>query len=459
MSGTDFEHVSLFDMHAMVANADPQLILARAQALESAMNQLQTIGSQLMSSIQGVEWQGEGARAFHDWGRQLARNTLKLADYTYNAASFMNDAGSALSRVKNGLPPVPADQCYVDPKKDAEARARLESARQEAIPQMNMLASAYRAASEGMRKESPPPFTAVPQDPLPIYARAGGQQWLGKSQNGTSSESGGGATAYGIQSNEPGSEQPLVTHGRQISEAVSRTHKANYDGGERTGLDDVQTVTVTPNRSVDQSFGNDGRHRTGTSGIPHTVVPGVPTTVDRSAGRVTDRFSTPQTDPVDQVARRITGEGDGVTGGLPIGGEPRAIAKPSRGIVVGDEPMSGPGFVGRTPGGTVGGATGTGFSGSRIPGVVGPETSTPPKGAATVRDYTSGGSGLRRSMTPEEGTALGNSGLPMGPVAGGPHLGTGPRDRGRSGTRPDYLVEDEETWMAGGRKAVPPVID
>ncbi|MEK8143496.1 hypothetical protein NKH18_19525 [Streptomyces sp. M10(2022)] len=27
------------------------------------------------------------------------------------------------------------------------------------------------------------------------------------------------------------------------------------------------------------------------------------------------------------------------------------------------------------------------------------------------------------------------------------------------GERPDYLVEDEETWLQGGRRIVPPVID
>ncbi|MFD8962186.1 hypothetical protein ACFV0W_35885, partial [Streptomyces anulatus] len=53
-------------------------------------------------------------------------------------------------------------------------------------------------------------------------------------------------------------------------------------------------------------------------------------------------------------------------------------------------------------------------------------------------------------------------------TAGGAGLVRGPAGRRNSGrqeeddngsTRPDYLTEDEETWNAGRRGAVPPVVD
>ncbi|MFD4860838.1 hypothetical protein [Streptomyces atratus] len=31
--------------------------------------------------------------------------------------------------------------------------------------------------------------------------------------------------------------------------------------------------------------------------------------------------------------------------------------------------------------------------------------------------------------------------------------------RGEGSERPDYLVEDDETWQQGGRRIVPPVVD
>ncbi|MEV6674977.1 hypothetical protein [Streptomyces sp. NPDC051162] len=38
-------------------------------------------------------------------------------------------------------------------------------------------------------------------------------------------------------------------------------------------------------------------------------------------------------------------------------------------------------------------------------------------------------------------------------------LGSAPPGRRQGGRRPDYLVEDEETWSQGNKRVVPPVID
>ncbi|MFJ8044926.1 WXG100 family type VII secretion target [Kitasatospora sp. NPDC096147] len=83
----------------------------------------------------------------------------------------------------------------------------------------------------------------------------------------------------------------------------------------------------------------------------------------------------------------------------------------------------------RREGGTVGGAKGGGASG---------------------RAFTQGGSGLGQAGG-ARGGAAGSAGMPgMGAAGGGKK-----KDKGQ---RPDYLVEDEDTWRTGG-KANPPVID
>jgi hypothetical protein len=99
-------------------------------------------------------------------------------------------------------------------------------------------------------------------------------------------------------------------------------------------------------------------------------------------------------------------------GGMPVGG---AQGHGSQGIVGGRRLASEPG------------------------GVVGN-----PRQSAVGGTFTPGGSGLTRAP----GAVRGN----------GPGQDEEPRTR-RS-DRPDYLVEDEETWRpAGGRNTAPPVIE
>lgn len=67
--------------------------------------------------------------------------------------------------------------------------------------------------------------------------------------------------------------------------------------------------------------------------------------------------------------------------------------------------------------------------------------------------FTEGGSGLGRNRSTGTGTGTGRTGGPM-PGAGA----SGQRKKDRRGSRPDYLVEDEDTW-AEGNPVNPPVIE
>lgn len=76
-------------------------------------------------------------------------------------------------------------------------------------------------------------------------------------------------------------------------------------------------------------------------------------------------------------------------------------------------------------------------------------------GRTTGRPFTPGGTGLVRGATTGDGSrGAGQAGR------GGAAAPQRARDPRRDeGERPDYLVEDEETWQQGSRRVVPPVID
>lgn len=143
-----------------------------------------------------------------------------------------------------------------------------------------------------------------------------------------------------------------------------------------------------------------------------------------------------------------TGAGPGVVGGLGGGAGARSGAGGARSGRMGGMPgMGGAGAGGAK--GTGKGAGGRGGLAKQRGGVVGAAGGK----AASSR----GGSGLHRSRG---GSQAGKAGSGRGaPMAGAGARGAGAKeDKDRDGQRPDYLVEDEETWMPN-RNVTPKVIE
>ncbi|MFD7979974.1 hypothetical protein [Streptomyces sp. NPDC059071] len=154
----------------------------------------------------------------------------------------------------------------------------------------------------------------------------------------------------------------------------------------------------------------------------------------------------------------------GIVGGRPVppttGGR-NATGIPRSTVIGGEQtygrPVSGGAPVPHTGGGVSGGGNGT-AAGRRLAseqgGVVGGRPQQ--RGQAGGRPFTPGGSGLIRG-------GQGQPGAGAGPVVGRPAVGgTGEDHRDERRTRrPDYLVEDEETWQQHNpkRPIVPPVVD
>lgn len=143
-----------------------------------------------------------------------------------------------------------------------------------------------------------------------------------------------------------------------------------------------------------------------------------------------------------------TGAGPGVVGGLGAGGGTRGGASGARGGRMGGMPgMGGAGAGGAK--GTGKGAGGRGGLAKQRGGVVGAAGGK----AASAR----GGAGLHRSRG---GSQAGKAGAGRGAgMTGAPgSRGAGAKDDKDRSQRPDYLVEDEETWTPN-RNVTPKVIE
>lgn len=198
---------------------------------------------------------------------------------------------------------------------------------------------------------------------------------------------------------------------------------------------------------------------TGGAHQPTTTQPQVGTAIDGVAG---GRTGAPSAGGIGTVGGGTAG-GGGVGGGTgfvggAVGGAAGAGA--ARGGMVG-RASGAAGMAGGRAGAGASGAGGAGAAkgaagrvgGTARGGVVG---GTPKSGAGAGRG-TAGGSGLHSSRG---AAGKGASAVRKGGIAGAPGSRTGRRkeDEQREGERPDYLVEDEETWTPQ-TNAAPRVIE
>ncbi|MFE1784592.1 hypothetical protein ACFW9F_18920 [Streptomyces sp. NPDC059506] len=212
----------------------------------------------------------------------------------------------------------------------------------------------------------------------------------------------------------------------------------------------IDGITTTPTVSGGGvSPGNVGGTGTG-GGTASGALPG-----GVGAGSAIGAGRRPSAGRIGGVARRPGVPGSGVAGGPGSGrtGSPGAggAARSGAGSAVGRGGMPGGQGVGGTAQGGPTGRAGSGLARQRGGVVGGPSKA----GAAPANQ---GGSGLHRSRG---GTQAGGQapGRGTGPMAGAPGTrGRSDKEKRREGERPDYLVEDEETWESR-RDVAPRVID
>lgn len=185
---TDFEKRD-FDLNQLidlVEQTDPEDLESSGKALWDARDAINAAADELEGHIDNVHWVGESGDAFRKWGSSLVTNTHHLSDFAGSAGDQITAAAVGLASVRGAMPSRDSETSRKRPehfteaektadKGEYEAAVRVEKDRQEAINQMNRLASYYAVSEEVLAslpaKDKTPEFTAMPDVGVPRPAK------------------------------------------------------------------------------------------------------------------------------------------------------------------------------------------------------------------------------------------------------------------------------------------------
>ncbi|MGW3624821.1 hypothetical protein [Streptomyces sp. NPDC000880] len=539
---TDFEKKQLNEMLDLVENSNPADLEAAGEALVKAKDALNEAAKDLADYVTKSDWTGEAATEFNRFGKALAAHASDLATFANAAGTQMTVASTGLTSVRNSMPrerdtrlfPKTVEAFALMPGKETNPEyieaVKVEKNRQEAINQMNRLASFYAVSESSLAGQEVPKFPGMlnADVPPPRVGERGTES--GATASGT--DDSGATTARGnLQRAEVGGEggtsrtealekvttvpdrntsmeidsvtaPPVPTTGSGVTPPTSAAGPVGPSGGQ---VPPVAGGFVNPVRGgAPRSTSTSGMPRAGGAGASAVGRPGAAGSGSAAAGRAggagavsrpgavgSGSAATGRAGAVGRPGAMGGGAAAGRTGAAaagrtPVAGRPGAGGQPTAGRT-GTGASAGPragradGIVGGTPQ-----RGSTGSAGSRIPrgNVIGSEGAAPGR-SATARPSQSGVIGTNPANgaprptgrgTPSSNGVIGTprSGAPASrPGAGGFTAGGAGFAGGRPGqrqsendeqertgsARPDYLTEDEETWAARRRGAIPPVID
>ncbi|MEU5520140.1 hypothetical protein ABZ759_05410 [Streptomyces sp. NPDC047860] len=511
LARTDFESMTHEQLAALLDSASSESASHLATKLSKASSTITGIGDDLMTYVKGLEWQGEGGDAFRNWGGQSAAATLRLGQYAEVASRWMATVAQAVAEAKAAMPATsettqakadladarktlaaaqdPGARNDPDARKLAQtaqsdataAQQRMEAARAEAIQQLRKLAQTYEYSAQQVNSVPPPTF-APPADHLPPGEWRSPEQYIapGVGGSGATTAANPGPAVSGERSEASNPTRPTTTAGSPPLTSLS--------GREPTAPPPPAAMSIDGVTSPPDARNGPLLNTTGPQGGPgprpdssHAVQPVVVQPVMNGHGRLPGPLGPPQA-PQQVRPSPLPGQtsGSGSVPRLPretgiIGGRPvtPTVGRPPtglpRGTVIGGDSGQGRMPLGRaaSPGIPMGAAPVTGQSaaqGSRrlaseTGGVVGRGPAQP--GRTGPRSFTPGGAGLIRSpgaADPNHGSATGRAGGTVHPAA---HQSVSRRDdqKDQSQRRPNHLAEEEETWVGGRRRSIPPVVD
>ncbi|MGW6652419.1 hypothetical protein AMK23_07035 [Streptomyces sp. CB02130] len=504
---TSFEGFQLNSMIDLVENTKPEDLENAGKSLWDARDAIKKAAQELEDNMKGVDWHGESGTAFRAFGKGLVAHARKLGDFADVAGTQITVAGTGLASVRSAMPPRDSRQVRKDPddiempgrvadNPEYQAALKVEKDRQEAINQINRLASYYSVSGERLEGQEPPRFDKQLGISVPPPTTV-------RDESPSSGASG---------------ERPESLGNSAVPEVAGRTNSAHSDSTDVANRLPAEVLgsAPLPNRTVGTEINTVAPPQAPTpitatppqpSPTPTTGPPGVPPTfmppgLTNPVQGGTQRSTGPTGRTVSQAGQGMgkaqpTGVGPAAKGqgGAPIGrpgpmggggaangrppvGPQSQVPTAGRSGVTGGRPALGPGgtstgagpraggrngIVGGTPQQTSGqGRAAAGGAGQR--GVIGGRgaavAGSRPSGRATPASGANGVVGAPRKAagvgSNAKGFTAGGAGLVRGPA--------GRRDKGREdeangSTRPDYLTEDEETWNAGRRGAVPPVVE
>ncbi|MEU1227061.1 hypothetical protein [Streptomyces sp. NPDC005828] len=481
--------------------SEPSVRIA-GDRLQAAADELHRIATQLKNRTGRVDWKGDAEKAFTEWAESVVSSTHSLGDFSAHASEWMHRASQAIAGAQSAIPPYSSHEAakanleaarkyHNDPDSATVARnaqrsmaaseelaaiqAKEEANKQAAAQEMEKLSSTYQWSSFQMKNFDVPTFPPPPGEFVPASAgefHEGSRSSAYTSQGERSSAN--TETSTGTQTTRTQPDTRTTPDGNVIlpsQDTTGPTHvirpEVRPDAPVDLGIDSTDTLPHTPTVPTTQNPGGPPPITKPDGGTPPFVTTGVPPlTVKGGPGPFgptspltggTGNPRNPLTGGTGNPRNPLTGglrtttpnmPREGISGGRAV---PHTTGRPQTGIprstVIGNEPAgqnrTGMGRAmggGHGMGGPMGGAAGqNGISGGRrlageSGGVVGGKAQRT-GGVGTGKPFTAGGSGLVR----------GNAAKPD-------------EREEQNGERPDYLVEDEETWQQG-RRVAPPVID
>ncbi|WP_414507785.1 hypothetical protein [Streptomyces sp. NEAU-L66] len=479
---TKFHKIDFTTLKAMVADAKPETVAGVSHAWKQVHDAMVAdngggIRAYFDKAIDEVleHWEGDAAEAFRKRAKGISENIGNGALYAKNVSEGMGRAHEALSEYKKHLDgmemPDFGDRAW-DWATDNIARQDEKADSQ--------LASGKSATQ--VVEDNEDDLSAQKETQLKAAAT---MEYLGAAYR-TNSAAIGKPTAPNVD--DPNSIPPPDNPG------IPPVHYPLP--GSVTKPKGMSKGSMKP-LGQGPGLSSDGLKTPGINGGIGNTMPGKGSFTPPSVGTGLDSVTLPQAPTGPGGGAGVPGGAGGGagTGGLSGGGGPGGIGGGPGGVPGMPGGMAGRGTPGGRTGGTVGGrpggtsagagAAGRGAGRPGMPGMAGAGAAGA-KGGATGAGAagrggglarqkgglvgggtggkgvggTQGGSGLHRSRGgAQSGEGASGSRRPAGmPGAHGMHGAKAKDDKGQNGERPDYLVEDEETWTPE-RNVAPKVIE
>ncbi|WP_031484917.1 hypothetical protein [Streptomyces bicolor] len=446
--GLDYD---MDQMKDMVRDADPRTVELVAEAWTALSKDLVGPGGikeSLDTAVQHVlaHWEGQSADLFRARAQVIGKKITDSSKYADNTSQSLKGAAAKLAEIKPQVmamekpSKLSSGADYIGNLGDRDGGPAADNAIRGGASSQQALDDNAGSLSEGKERQ------------LQMAAK---MEMLGAAYNSRARELGswkpGSVNDSDTYPGDPGGAAPAPAPVIVPAGTATRSPQGATGGTARGS----QAGRVAPSKPVAPPAGiTGGAHK------PTPPQPQVSTAIDGVSG---GRPGAPTVGGASTVGGGSTGVGggSGVVGGAAGGAVGAGAARGGMANRAGAA-----GMAGRAGAGGMGGAAGAGAAkggaaraggmARQSGGVVG---GAPRTGAGAGRG-TAGGSGLHSSRGAAGAAGRGAAATRKGGMVGVPGARTGrPKDQEqREGERPDYLVEDEETW-APQTNAAPRVIE
>ncbi|MGW4998199.1 hypothetical protein ACWEP8_11010 [Streptomyces hydrogenans] len=193
---TSFEGQRLNAMLDLLESAQPGQLAEAGRALEKATTDLNKAAKALDTFVRSVDWTGEAATEFQRYGSEVVTYAWGIGKVANAVGAQMKVANDGLTSVRNAAPPrdTRVDQRKpseftelekTEKKEEYQKAVAVEKDRQEAINQMNRLASFYAVSQSTLAAQEMP----KPPEAYKAAVPKPSSNYFGPSESGSSSSS------------------------------------------------------------------------------------------------------------------------------------------------------------------------------------------------------------------------------------------------------------------------------